>query len=129
MDFQGFVEKLEMMKERGWEVGVVEVPCPQYKEDHKHLVLRLCEPGTTKWLTPMEAVRCFLYGRNKTQALEYSDSNISLHGIAMAADYIDWLQNGYRWYVIARMEMLRVLRISEKEILKRAPHSRSFGRP
>lgn len=128
MDFIEFVEKLRTLKERGWEICVIDQPCPNHPDDHCHLVLRFREPGTGGLLTPVEAVSQFLYG-NKNREFEYNDPDISLNGIAKAANYVDWLRGGYIRYVEARLAMLEVLGISEQSIRERAPHSRSVGRP
>ena len=128
MDFREFIERLQMIKERKWEVAIIDLPCPDHPADHCHLVLRLREPGTGELLTPVEAVSKFMYG-DKTRKFKYDDPDISLHGIAMAANYIDWLRGGYRYYVVARLAMMKVFGISEQSIRERAPHSRDLGRP
>ena len=125
MDFKGFLNELSQLKKNGWNVTLIESACPQFPRNHFHLQLRLKSTIGNEWLSPREAIS-YVHTGKKDADFGYADADISMHGLDMAADYIDWLESGYQWYAYARIGMLNALGISIDDVKKRAVKPRSF---
>jgi hypothetical protein len=139
MDFNSFLEKIGMLVGLGWKAELLDLCCDYFPEKHpkkhNHLKLRFLPPradghNIQNWLSPIQAV-CLELLHNKDadpKFLNYTDPNVSLNGIYMAGDFVDWGRNGYGHYVDARLRLLRVCKIEAEYVLFRAPQPRSFVR-